>query len=441
MCNKRRLWAGSLCVIGVMLVSTMLVAAQSPDRLYQDRSTSGARLVEAGPPDDGCDDPDADHGKKMKCKHQKLANTICETSNIANTDPDVGQVFNDKQKARFARQCEQSQAWVNAPDREEDFRRALKKGGADCYVEEIDQDGVGNDDGVCTKGEQNKEGCVEVLDDGIGDDDGVCEEIVKVTGPPPDKGKKTKKKTWETCVEICNVEEAEGGDGDVVDNQRAEMLENSLDESADVLADLNDELVSSSAALQAQKKIFNVLGMTYDPAECEGLMLFKANPKFASPMANTSYNYDTEERPFSFNAINDWRLAANYVQAGEICDDAFQFSWSFGVGAMTGGSTNAWCIVAHYADFIVQDVANGLAMLDDEITSTRIDNMAQCMQYVGVKVRTLEEGINEANEKLDETLRLLNLPPGQRPDWPGCDNDGMCASHETPENCPYDCGP
>lgn len=438
--NQRSRRNSMMWVLVMMLLSTGLAAAQSRTQERQDWRSSGSRLVEGRIPDDGCDDPDADHGKKMKCKHQKLANVICATSDLANNDPGVSKVFNDRQKQRFARQCEQSQVWANAPDREEDFRQSLKKRGAECYLEEILDDGIGDDDGICTKAEQHKNGCAEVLEDNIGDDDGICQEIINVTAPPDEKNKKSRKRTWEACIEVCDLEEVAGGsDDDLVDNQRAEMLENALDESAETLRDLNSQLVSSTLALQAEKAVLSDLGTVYDPPACLGLLLFKGNPQFASPMAADSYNYDTELRPFTYETLNDWRLAANYVQAGEICENAFAYSWSFGLGAESGGSTQAWCIVAHYADSIVKDVADGLELLDDLITGTRVDNMAECLQYIGVKVQTLEDGINEANAKLEETLRLLNLPAGRRPDWPGCNHDGRCNSRETLESCPQDC--
>ena len=44
---------------------------------------------------------------------------------------------------------------------------------------------IGDEDGICSKQELNKGGCLEVVDDGIGDDDGICEkwpEKAKILG-------------------------------------------------------------------------------------------------------------------------------------------------------------------------------------------------------------------------------------------------------------------
>jgi hypothetical protein len=57
-------------------------------------------------------------------------------------------------------------------------------------------------------------------------------------------------------------------------------------------------------------------------------------------------------------------------------------------------------------------------MLDDEITATRIDNMATCMENMGQSMEQMAQSNAQTQAKLDEVIRLLNTPQGKRDTFP-----------------------
>lgn len=120
-----------------------------------------------------------------------------------------------------------------------DYKQLAKKTAVQCQIAEITTDSKGDNDGVCTGGED----CAEELGDAIGDEDGICK---------PMNGRNR-----EVCVQICDAEGIDGNPGNfdnAVGDTISDDLEAQLIESTDQYSELNTELdsmMAASAALQA----------------------------------------------------------------------------------------------------------------------------------------------------------------------------------------------
>ncbi len=368
-------------------------------------------LIQFDPPPPSGDCDQDDPGAKMKCQYQKLSDSICETNQVIQ-DSTISFLENKKEKVQHY--CASTQAWIDAPGREDQFKNSFKKKDTDCYIEEIigdlDDKGnpIGDDDGICTKNEQNKDGCVEDDTDGIGNDNGFCE--VTRTGP----GKKVR----EPCLEVCEVEDTGNpNDDENLDVEMMEMVGGALEVATEDMDTYNSAL---RGMIQEWEDVsIGLTNMnaanTYEPDKCLGLLLYSVDPYSEIVQSKVKpINYTRTDRPFSYEDLDFHRTNANYTAIlGQVCENAFSYSWSFGVGGETGGSTQAWCSIFHGIDDIVKDLGDGVEMLDDAITGTRLDNAVQCLEYVAKNIKGTQGSLDYKVEWRRIHLQVIELKEKQ----------------------------
>jgi len=345
----------------------------------------GGIIVGTAPPDE-CN-PDEESRKILQAA-QNMTDATCESTAIVLSDRSG--FFTQALKSQMSEKCSRIQDWVGAEHRKSDFAKVGKKNSADCYLVEIDDDGFGNDDGICTKNEQydKKEdifGCIEEMNDGIGNDNGVCE----LTGLSPNG----KKKVWENCLEVCDTP----ADNPVVtDCTTMDLVTMSLEDAADSLETANTQIEVKLAMLEAQR------ANKVQSADSS----LTTNPCLSASDAAFEGNYFPDGyRPDKYSEISAAVTAALLLeQAGNTCTDALDTS-AFGF------DYPVVCMVVHYGQQVAASFAEQMELLDDAITGTRVDNMSLCLEQMGSQLDAMDA-------KLDLIIDYLNMPQGQRPDFP-----------------------
>ncbi len=406
-----------------------------------------------GMPDAAADDCDSEteHGKKLKCKSEELVDELCGTVDLlasADLGPLASEVADDLEG-----QCAIANGLVDATTPEEFKALGLNRNASTSVVAEYvgadkdDEDvcspdpcpvpewspgedaltdapylgegySAGGDlDGICKvarggprpdqghgaklKG-YNDEWCAEVIGDGIGDDDGFCEEH-HVRGEP---------KFEEPCVmrppDVGQID----ADDENFNTGRLVMMEQVLDEAT-------EGAVAANAAIARNLEVATSLASIsdYSPEECDGVF---------DDVTFTRHPYDILKLKMALS------VGAEHLY---MATDAGLNQDVFGSNGSVAGAAFA----------VLADIATSVWQLeeltDDFITSERVDNGAKCLEYLGDRIDELGDEIAEINGKLDEVIILLNMPPGQRPEFPiaACDNDGRCDQNETAASCPADC--
>lgn len=245
------------------------------------------------------------------------------------------------------------------------FKLMGRKSKPECLVVEEPGDGIGDDDGFCTKGEV----CQEVIGDGIGDEDGLCD--WKFCGKQ------------EICIENCDEDAIE----DLADNYDAGAvadIEESMEEMTTILDD-------TSMALQqrSQRMTLDVQVGEDDPPLIEACDFL--------PVART--------RSYTYEQLKGYNIANQAAQgAYNACDSACNqdsFGWN----------CSAACTGLAIASAVVSGIAEAAELQDDTVTAETVDAAAKCVQIVS-------EGVEGLEEKLDTIIELLNTPQGKRPDFP-----------------------
>ena len=345
----------------------------------------GGMLVGTAPPDE-CN-PDEEGGRILQAA-QKMTDATCESTAIVMSD-NTG-FFTQALKSQMSDKCARIQDWVGAEHRKSDFAKTGKKNSAKCYIAEIDDDGIGDDDGICTRNEWYDKkadvfGCMEEMGDGAGNENEICELVA--TSP------NGKKKVWETCLEVCDTPI----DNPVVtDCTTMDLMTMSLEDAADSLETANMQIEAKLAVLQVQLT---------NKAQSVNSDLANNPCLSASDAVFDGRYYPQGTRADGYSDIAAAVTAALLLeQAGNTCTDALDTS-AFGF------DYPVVCMVVHYGQQVAQSFAEQMELLDDAITGTRVDTMSLCLEQIGSQ-------LNAMDEKLDLIIDYLNMPQGQRPDFP-----------------------
>ena len=252
----------------------------------------------------------------------------------------------------------------------------------------MDDDGVGNDDGICTPNEKYSKkddlfGCEEKHDDGIGDDDYICELLQKGHG----------KQVWEKCLEVCDTPVDNPA---VTDCTTMDQMAGTLEDVAVALESANIQIAAKLQVLEAMQEA--VVPMPYS-------VTGGAVCPTASSVSFEGRNYPSGIRASSYTDLRDVMLAAKGLEwAANVCVDAADTTFF-------GTDWQIACIVVHSAQATASIVADGWELIDDAITGARIDKMSMCLEELGDKQDAMLE-------KLDTIMEYLNTPQGRRPNFP-----------------------
>lgn len=320
-----------------------------------------------------------------------MTNAACDTAAVAKSDS-TG-IFAASTKAKLDDACTRSKNWVNADYRKSDFVKFGKRKKAECYLAERLDDGIGDDDGFCTDDEKGKKlgdefGCEEA----VGNGNGICEIVT-------DNGK-GKKKVWEQCLEVCDEVDPQYEQNEDVTAMK--HMAGAMRDAAGALDDANAMMLQRLEVLKNVQAVSAQLnGDDPDPVTV-------CDTAPTAVIGGVSYGYEPGQAPERSNTLGELRgaiLAADILgNSHDICVDAAD-------NTIFGTDFPAACIPVAVGAIAAITIAQEWELLDDTITSTRIDNMTICMQYLG-------EAVDGINEKLDEIIGLLNMPQGQRPDFP-----------------------
>lgn len=373
----------SLCFL--LLLSTSLTSVTYPT--YADELVGG--VIVGSPPDELCDVKE--EGKNIHEAASDLTEAACNTAQIVNAD--VSGVFSSAIKAQTSDACTRGRTFLAASHRKSDFSQAGKRGVADCYTEEIIGDGIGNDDGICTKDEKYDRkldafGCVEDEEAGNGNLNGICE--------MQSKGKK--KQTWETCLEVCSLPAEEP---ELADCSNTAHIGGTLKEAALAIEASNTQLPAMAAQLSAMRVATAAMVQAGDPADpCE-----QVSDVLLESMHGFIYEYLNGDRANAWWEIDDAAWNVRSVEyAANTCLDAMDTT-------IFGGDWPLVCAIAHIALLPIGTISDEMEILDDAITGTRVDNMSLCLEKIG-------EQQDAINEKLDIIMEWLSIPHGRRPGFP-----------------------
>ena len=374
-----------LLVVAFLSLQTSSVVGIGDEKTSQP-SIQPVNLYQTGA---GCDPEEM--GKKIQNSAATLSNTICDTSDIVSND--ATGVFSVKEKDFFERQCERAKGWVNAPGRDSTFTSVGKNNKDSCYVVEIEGDGIGDDDGICTQNERIKGGCSEAINDGVGNDDGVCD-VTKESS----NGKGKKVKSWETCEEVCIIPE----DEIQTDCSTLESMDGFLQDANTELSELNNGISLKAQVLSQQQELYTEIVAATDPTDqCTNVLYVD----ITSSVGGLYGNYSGTERVSDYNDFIISNIE-NETAAGaaNICTDLAGQDWG-------GFNVLAVCAPVHALQAVYSGVLSSMELMDDTITGTRLDNAAECIKQMDAKLNNIEE-------KLDEIIRLLNTPTGRRDNFP-----------------------
>ena len=361
----------------------------------------GGTSVGAAPPDT-CNPEE--EGEKIHGAMGNMVDATCDTAAIVSADdsgffiPSVKNSMNDR--------CERARGWMNADQRKNEFKRMGKKNDSDCFIEELPGlDSVGNNDGVCTKDEwyskkEDAYGCVEDPDAMVpeeADGDGVCELIL---GPHP-----SKKRIWEPCKEVCDIPV---GVEDVNDCSTMDVVALAFEDAAVELESANVLLTAQLAVLKAEQERGSMIAEMEPGSDSLCLTASSVVLEFGG----SEYTYADGGRADSWEGLY-WA-----TEFALISEQAANACWAGADTTIWGFDAPAICIPVIAVTTGLKILADQMELLDDAISGTRIDNLSLC-------VAELKTGQDETNNKLDgvlERLELimdyLNMPPGQRPEFP-----------------------
>ncbi len=255
------------------------------------------------------------------------------------------------------------------------FKGIAKRQDATCQILEIDQDGIGNDNGIC----EQREDCVEVLDDGIGNDDGICW---------PFKGKKK-----EACVQICDQEAASAVDENF-DEESLYSIEGNLTGVESLIEASRTQVAQMSSAMAEMTLIQAGLG----EGSCSNLL----------------YPQDIVAggQRRSYAAMQATQGAANAADwAHAACDSGAEQS-------VFGTNAAAVCTVLAVAAGIVDEIYDAFELQDDTITGQRLDAAIVCLEQLDQKSSDTISKLNGIQDKLDQIENLLITPQGRREGFP-----------------------
>ena len=304
-------------------------------------------------------------------------------------------VFSDAQVSSLLASRDRAQTAKVRAHEAQLFRGKVRKQRSaedDCYIRERIGDGRGNDVQPCEGGED----CEEVPDDGIGDDDGVCE---------------TKGRNKEVCVQICQAPPA--SDETNYDPDAAVEAEQEIDELSAALDEATGEISRTTARMRASHA---------------------AEPATRAPLDCSQYEYDLFPGPVALQAAQVAKnvTGAAFNGCSVVCNqDAFGWNCEAGclVLAILDGIANA----VNDGFQVAADTHDGAQM--DRLTrcttelKTNIDalllsagNTEDALAAVQQRLQAMTEQIDALAAALaarfDAVDLQLCLPQGQRACFP-----------------------
>jgi hypothetical protein len=297
-----------------------------------------------------------------------------------------------------------------------EFRQLTKKSQLECQVQEISGDGKGDDDGVCTGGED----CAEVLGDQIGDDDGICR---------PRQGKNR-----EACVEICDAaaqnENPANFDDDPTMDSRGRDLEESLDDLTAQYQEVNS-MMEAEVIAGARPYPFSNAARTLNGGEsaCDTVLSQRPNDNFqafmrgaadggrmSADIADKFCNQDAA----GFNAAIPCAIIEGIAGVAAIISNGTQF-----IDNLVSGDTldATWAclketnLATRDNSGAVDEVGTDVKQLQDQVTA--LDGRVRVLDD---KVNDLSQRLTTVQDMLDSVILLLQTPQGQRSGFSGTDS-------------------
>jgi len=378
---------------GLILVFSLGFACQ---QAMADIIVGGSVVVTAPP--DTCDAEE--EAGKIHGAMSNMVDATCDTAAIVSAD-DTG-FFSQSVKKSVNDRCERIRGWMTADNRKNDFKRMGKKSDADCYIEELpDPDNVGNNDGICTKDEwySKKEdafGCVEDPDAKVpqeADGDGVCEWL--------EGSHNGKKRIWEPCKQVCDIPV---GVEEVTDCTTMDVVAMAFEEAAGEMEKANVQLEGQLAVLKLEQE--------------RGRMITELEPASGSLCHAASDAVFDGGSYMDGDRENSWTDLFWAVEAALISEQAANACWAAADTTVWGFDMPAICVPAVAVTAGLKILADQMELLDDAITGTRVDNLSLCVAELKTGQDETKDMLNGMIEKLDLIIDYLNMPQGQRPDFP-----------------------
>jgi hypothetical protein len=228
------------------------------------------------------------------------------------------------------------------------------------------------------KPKKYEEWCAEDNSDGIGDDDGFCEW--------QGKGQNS---YLEPCVPLSGL--------DAIDSQEENFnedklvaVEGLLDDNITAVRAANIQLTADLEELRALQGTSVEIFTQYDPKECLGLMHV---PEF-------------DDRMSYWELWGGLTAMTSTAGAHDACDSAANQD-------VLGANGSAVCVATAVLKGLSVVIWENFELIDDTITATRLDNVAQCLETVAAKIEGIAGGVDQANLKRDNVLdnhdKLLEL--------------------------------
>lgn len=382
--NTRTILSAVSACLMLTAISTVGLPVADADTLV------GGTVVTQAPPDDCNADT---KGEEILTAAKNMTNAACNSAAIVMSDRSG--LFSDSVKAQLDDRCTRSQNWVNAGGRAADFARMGKKGSAQCYIAEIEGDGLGDDDGICSPDEKyskkdDRFGCMEDNTDAGGDNDGVCELLQQGHG----------KKVWEACLEVCETPEDNPGVTDCT----------TMDHMTGALQDAADALESANTQIAARLQVYNALQESM--LESADSVSAGTECLTASSVSFEGFSFPNGTRSSEYGELRDALLAAEFLEEiANICLDAADTT-------IFGTDASAVCIVAHGGQAAASIISSGWELLDDAITGARVDKVSLCVEQMGSQLNAMQDLLIVMDRKLDTIMDYLNTPQGRRPEFP-----------------------
>lgn len=314
-----------------------------------------------------------DKGDRLKCHFDNVAAQQTTTADMISEMDEIP--MNQKQAMKnTAMRGKKAQTRAQGND----YKQLSKKAAVQCQISEIIGDSKGDDDGVCTSGED----CSEELGDGIGNEDGICK---------PLNGKNR-----EVCVQICDAEGIDDNP-DNFDNAAGDTISDDLidqlGDSTQQYAELNTELETMTTAKES-------IQAAADSGDCSAI--FDARVSFEAGLI-------ASQAAVTLRGV------------------AGQFSKVCGQDA-AGFNTNTACIVTETIAAMAEIVDDSLEYLTAAIDSDTMDATYGCVKEVKASVGETNEvladiqyelvNVNKrldiVQQQLDQANQNLLTPQGQR---------------------------
>jgi hypothetical protein len=331
-------------------------------------------LASAAPPVPKVCDPSTfpDKGDRLKCHFDNVAAQQTTTAEMISDMPEIPA---NQKKAMMNTAMRGKKAQDRAKGN--DYKQLAKKAAVQCQIAEYIP-GKGDDDGVCTAGED----CSEELGDGIGDEDGICK---------PQNGKNR-----EVCVQICDTEGI-NDNPDNFDNAAGDTISDDLEaqlvDSTEQYSELNNELetmMATSSAVQAAAASGNCNAVFETRASfTTGLIASQVAVTLRGVAGQFSTVCDLDVA--GFNAAPACLVTETLAAMAEVVDDSLEYLTS-AIDSDTMDATYA-CL---------QEVNTTVGESNDALDEIKLE-----LENVNTRLDTMQQQLDQAN------LNLLT-PQGQR---------------------------